>query len=235
MARSGSGFIAVVVVGLVALGLVGAPAPASAQYSPQLEITALYGYFIAQDLYTVTGGSNGLGTTIGLENSGMYGGRLGLYPKPYGGIEFSYQRTGSDVKVNNNVNGYLPQDLGRMEYDNYDINFVGRQQNMGNPRVMGFGTLGFGWTVTHPEVKTLQGTSYPGNTLFSINFGLGANVAMSPQLALRLEGRWKITDTKVSTGNYTYCDYWGYCYSYPSSSYSSGELTAGLTYKLGAK
>jgi hypothetical protein len=234
MVRSGSGFFAVAVSSLVALCLVGLAAPASAQYGPQLELTALYGYFIAQDLYTVTSAS-GAGTTIGLENSGMYGGRIGLYPKPYGGIEFAYTRTGSDVKVNNAYNGYVANDLGRMEYDNYDINFVARQQNMGNPRVQGFGTIGLGWTVTHPEVTTAQGTSYSGNTLFGINFGLGANIAMNPKLGLRLEGRWKITDTNISTGAYTYCDYWGYCYSYPSSSYSSGELSAGLTYKLGAK
>lgn len=235
MARLSSRSFAVVAGGIVALCLVGVAAPASAQYSPQLEITALYGYYIAQDLYTVTSGPDGVGTTIGLENSGMYGGRIGLYPKPYGGIEFAYQRSGSDVKVSNAYNGYQENDLGRMDYDNYDINFVGRQQNMGNPRVQGFGTIGFGWVVTHPEVRTQAGTNYPGNTLFAINFGLGANVAMSPQLALRLEGRWKITDTNIATGSYTYCDYWGYCYSYPSSSYSSGELTAGLTYKLGAK
>ena len=234
MSRRASRPSAIAAVCAAALCLIAFAVPASAQYSPQLELTALYGYFIAQDLYTVTS-TAGAGTTIGLENSGMYGGRIGLYPKPYGGIEFAYTRSGSDVKVNSAYNGYVANDLGRMEYDNYDINFVGRQQNMGNPRVMGFGTIGFGWTSTHPNVTTLEGTSYPGSTLFGINFGLGANIAMSPQLALRLEGRWKITDTNISTGNYTYCDYWGYCYSYPSTSYSSGELTAGLTYKLGAK
>jgi hypothetical protein len=61
---------------------------------------------------------------------------------------------------------------------------------------------------------------------------MGANVTMNPKLDLRLEGRWKITGTHVTTGTYTYCDYWGYCYGYSSSSYNTGEFTAGLTYKM---
>jgi opacity protein-like surface antigen len=73
------------------------------------------------------------------------------------------------------------------------------------------------------------------NTQFCFNFGAGANVAMSSKLAMRLEARWKLTHTDISTGTYAYCDYYGYCYAYNSTTYSSGELTGGLTYKLGGK
>ncbi len=236
MSKGLSGFLKVVTgglaVGALCLSVGTASAQTSRPYGPSTELTVFNGYYIAQDLYTVVSGG-GAGSTIGMANSYMYGVRLGFYPQPYGGLEFAWTRTGSDVEVHTEYPGYVPQGpLGRMDYDSYDINFVGRQHNFANPRVMGFGTIGFGWTVTHPDLQT---TNLGSNTLFGINFGMGANVVMNESLDLRLEGRWKITGTHVTTGTYTYCDVWGYCYGYSSSSYNSGELTAGLTYKLGSR
>jgi len=235
MSKRSLGFLKLVTGGLMALSLCFAAGTASAQtgrpYGPSTELTVFNGYYIAQDLYTVVSGG-GSGSTIGLSNSYMYGVRLGFFPQPYGGVELAWTRTGSDIEVHTNYAGFNPGDLGKISYDSYDINFVGRQHNFANPRVTGFGTIGFGWTVTHPEVTATTNANLGSNTLFGINFGMGANVAMNPKLDLRLEGRWKITGTHVTTGTYTYCDVWGYCYGYSSSSYNSGELTAGLTYKL---
>ena len=240
MSKSTLRFLQVLSGGLVALSLCLSAGTASAQtgrkYGPSWELTPFGGYFIAQDLYTVYSGG-GAGSTVGLSNSFMWGARLGFYPQPYGGIEFAYTRSGSDIEIGQQFGGYTPGELGRIDYDSYDVNFVGRQHNFANPRVTGFGTIGFGWTVTHPDIQAAPGSTNPpkSNTLFGINFGLGTNVAVSPVIDLRLEGRWKITGTHISTGTYTYCDYWGYCYGYSSSSYNTGELSAGLTYKLGAK
>src|SRR5512140_3158776 len=79
---------------LIALAFAIAPHSASAQqytvYGPTWELTPFAGYYIAQDLYTVNGGGAYNGSTIGLLNSFMWGGRLGYYPKPYGGVEVSY-------------------------------------------------------------------------------------------------------------------------------------------------
>jgi hypothetical protein len=224
---------------LVALGLSAQPAVAQDTYvyGRQIEITGFGGYYIAQDIYTVTDNSvGGEGTTLGLDNSPMWGGRIGIYPTRYGGIEFAYARQGSDITVRSNYD-YSPGDTGlrgRIDYDSYDINFVARQQNLANPRVTGFGTIGFGWTVTHPQLENTT-VNVGSNTLFGINFGLGAKIGIKPGLGLRLEGRWKISQTNLTTGTYNYCDYWGYCYGYTSNSYDSGELTAGLTYTLGGR
>lgn len=236
MSKGTSSFRKLVTAGLTLLGLCLSVGTSSAQtgrkYGPSTEVTVFNGYYIAQDLYTVVSGG-GSGSTVGMSNSYMYGVRLGFYPQPYGGLEFAWTRTGSDVEVNTQYPGYLPLGpLGRIDIDSYDINFVGRQHNFANPRVTGFGTIGFGWSVTHPDLQT---TNLGSNTLFGINFGMGANVAMNEAIDLRLEGRWKITGTHITTGTYTYCDVWGYCYGYSSSSYNSGELTAGLTYKLGSR
>jgi hypothetical protein len=229
-----SQILAVAIGSLVALAVTGAVRPAAAQdtyhYGTQWELTGFGGYLIAQDIYTVTSGG-GDGSTIGFENSTMYGGRIGVFPTRYGGVEFQYMKSGSDITTRTSYPGYTPGgDLGRIDYDSYDINFVARQQNLANPRVTGFGTIGFGWTQTHPK---LNGPVTVGsNSLFGINFGLGAKVNMSPALSLVLQGRWKITQTNLTTGSYNYCDYWGYCYGYTSNAYDSGELTAGLTYNL---
>lgn len=236
--------IAFAIGSLAVLALSGVPRNAVAQdtyqYGTQWELTGFYGYMIAQDIYTVTSGG-GDGSTIGFGNAPMYGGRIGAFPTRYGGIEFQYMKSGSDLTTRSSFPGYTPGgDIGKIDYDSYDINFVARQQNLSNPRVTGFGTIGFGWTQTHPKLNFTQETPGPGGTpinvgsqtLFGINFGLGAKVAMSPALSLRLEGRWKITQTHLTTGSYNYCDYWGYCYGYTSNSYDSGELTAGLTYNL---
>ena len=227
----------VLALGAVTLACVFAARPASAQYyGSHFELTPFAGYYIAQDLYTVSGSATGNGSTIGLNNSFEYGGRLGFYPKPYGGLEFSYTRSGSDVEIKQAINNPdHPTDFGRINYDRFDINFVGRQSSVTNDKVQGFGTIGFGWTTTRPDLQLRPGTSFDSNTLFGWNFGLGCNINTSEKVAVRLEGRWQLTDTNITTGNYVYCDYWGYCYGYSSDTYSSGDLTMGLTYKFGQK
>lgn len=213
------------------------PAPSNAQsysesyWGPSWELTAFNGYYIASDLYTAIGS----GASVGLDNSYMYGGRLGFYPNPRGGIEFAYTRAGSDLTTRNTLGGFAPGGaLGRLNLDSWDVNFIMQQENMANPRVTGFFALGFGWTMTSPDYNLPAAVGQPdGESFFNWSMGLGTKVGMGSKLALRLEGRWRITDTNITTSSGVYCDYWGYCYSYASDWYSSGELTAGLSYKLG--
>lgn len=220
---------------VIALALVFAARPAAAQAERKVELTPFGGYYIAQDIYTVAGSGAYDGSTIGLNNSFEYGARLGFYPKPYGGIEFAYTRSGSDVEIKKSVGGYNPQSLGSIDYDSWDINFVGRQHSYSGSKVQGFGTIGFGWTTTHPNITLLPNTSFSSNSLFAWNFGLGCNITVSDPVAVRLQGTWKLTNTNITTGSYVYCDYYGYCYGYSSDTYSSGDLTAGLTYRFGSK
>jgi opacity protein-like surface antigen len=212
---------------------------ASAQYSSRfLELSGFGGYYVASDLYRSFG--TGGGADIGLENSPMYGGRIGIYPSVRGGIEFAYARTGSDVTIKNGSTGFNPGELGRLDLSNYDINFVISQPNLANPNVEGFFTLGFGWIVTDPNLSSAGPTPPPagseasGETFFAWNLGLGTKIALSQKLWLRLEGRWKTADTNVTTSSGVYCDYWGYCYQYASDWYNSGEFTGGLTFRFGS-
>jgi len=210
------------------------PAGAQSSYSssggPTTELTIFNGYYIASDLYSSTGDL--AGATIGLENSYMWGAKLGVNPNDRVGIEFAYTRAGSNLTYKND---YAPVDpateLGRLNLNSYDLNFLFYQPSF-NPRATGFFTLGFGWTVTSPDINPEIGKTIESNSLFNWNFGIGTKVVINEKLDLRLEGRWRVTDTAITTSAGVYCDYWGYCYSYSSDWYDSGELTAGLTYKI---
>ena len=195
-----------------------------------VEITPFAGYYIASDIYN-SYGSVQYGH-VGLANSFMWGGRL-TASNPRGGIEFAYTRTGSDVSINPPLVGQPSSNVGRLDIDNYDINVLAYQPS-GNPRVTPFGEIGLGWAVTHPSINSnfVAGRAPGGSTLFNFNFGLGARVAMSPKLGMRLEGRWRVMDTNYQTNGGYWCDPWGYCYSYATSWYNSGELVGGLSYTL---
>jgi hypothetical protein len=200
----------------------------------RLELTPFAGYYIASDLYTAYGGGNNH-SNVELTNSFMYGGRL-TANSPRGAIEFAYTRTGSDIKINNLQPGQTRDKIGRIDLDNYDINFLGYQPS--NSSVIPFGLVGFGWAVTHPEIDSdvllLTSIQPKSHTLFNFNFGLGAKIQTgNPKLGLRLEGRWRVTDTHLTTSSGYWCDAWGYCYSYASDWYNSGEFTGGITYALG--
>ena len=71
-----------------------------------------------------------------------------------------------------------------------------------------------------------------GKTLFKFNFAIGMKYEMSPKLSTRLDGRWRVTDTNITTDSGVWCDPYGYCYGYASSWYNSGELIAGLSYSF---
>jgi hypothetical protein len=205
---------------------------------PGPEIGIFGGYYIASDLYNVTSGL-GAGSQIGLDNSFMWGGRLGMSPNRNLGVEFAYTHAGSDVKIKKSTAGGPTNSVGTLNLNSGDMNFLFKQPSLGNPRATGFFELGFGWTWTDPSgIRNPTGVgqnSLSPKTLFNWNFGLGGMMDLNDKFALRLEGRWRITDTHVSTSSGVWCDYYGYCYSYSSDLYNSGELTAGLTYKLGGR
>jgi opacity protein-like surface antigen len=198
------------------------------------DITPFAGYYIASDLYN-TYSNTGAGTSgVELTNSFAWGGRLTAINRR-GAIEFAYTRSGSDLKLKQVLGAQARTDIGRIDLDSYDINFIGYEPT-GNPKVTPFGVIGIGWTITHPEIDA--GFNAPGgpqpesNSLFNFNFGLGVRVAMNEKIAARFEGRWRVTDTNLETSSGLWCDPFGYCYSYSSEWYDAGELEAGISYSF---
>ena len=216
-----------VALAVAAVALTAAVRPAMAD----VEISPFAGYYVASDLYGSTG------SKVELTNDVLYGGRITFNMSRQGALEFAYTRTGSDAKLQTLQPGQPREKIGRVDFDTYDINFLGYQY-AASPRVTPFGLIGFGWSVTHPKIDSdftdIALANQPhSNTLFNFSFGLGTKIEMSPKLGLRLEGKWRITDTAVTTSSGIWCDPWGYCYSYASDWYDSGEFSGGLTYKFG--
>ncbi len=206
---------------------------AEAQYSAgrSVELTPFVGYNIASDLY-------GYYATVPLENGLMWGGRLTVNPNRRSGVEFAYTRATSEVLAPRGIDySYISSGkIGELTVDSYDMNFLGYQPT-GNEKVTPFASLGFGWSVVHRDISISPDVSAANNgssTLFNFNFALGAKVAVNDRAGLRLEGRWRTTDTAITTGNYYWCDIYGYCYSYGTSWYSNWELVAGLAIKMGS-
>jgi outer membrane protein with beta-barrel domain len=199
------------------------------------DITPFAGYYIASDLFNTYPNSGAASGTSGVEltNSFAWGGRLTAINRR-GAVEFAYTRTGSDVKLKQQLAGQPRNQIGRLDIDNYDINFIGYEPT-GNPKVTPFGVIGFGWSITHPEIDAsfvAPGPQPESNSLFNFNFGLGVRVAMNEKLATRFEARWRVTDTNLQTSSGLWCDPYGYCYSYSSNWYNAGELEAGLSYSF---
>jgi len=221
-----------IALALTAAGSLACISVAGAQ--SKLEINGFAGYNIASDIYNGYGGVGNTTSHVGLDNSLLYGGRL-TASSPRGGFEFAYSRTGSDVTIQDPQPGQPRSNIGHVDVDMYDLNFLGYQPS-GNPRVTPFGLIGFGWSVTHPTIDpdfiATTKKNPESNTLFNFNFALGAKVEMSPKVGLRLEARWRVTDTAITTSSGIWCDPYGYCYSYASDWYNSGELIGGITYAL---
>lgn len=201
----------------------------------KIEITPFVGYYVGSDIYTSY--QSGAGNTAGVEltNSALYGGRLTIGSER-GAIEFAYTREGSDVKLQRALTAGQATDLGRLDIDSYDINFIGYQR-VANPRMYPFGSIGFGWSRTNPQINASAidagaPSEIEGKTLFNFNFAIGMKYEMSPKLSTRIEGRWRVTDTNITTDSGVWCDPYGYCYGYASSWYNSGELIVGLSYAL---
>ena len=196
----------------------------------KVEVTPFAGYNIASDIYNGYSTNGGSGN-IELQNGLLYGGRL-TFSSPRGGFELAWTHTSSEVSSEGLLQNQPRSKWGTLGADMFDINFLGYQPS-GNARVTPFGLIGFGWTVTNPDISSdfvAAARNPEGNTLFNFNFGLGAKIEMSEKIGLRLEGRWRVTDTAITTSSGIWCDPWGYCYSYASDWYNSGELIGGLSY-----
>ena len=206
----------------------------SASAQVKWDITPFAGYYIASDLFNTYPNSGAASGTSGVEltNSFAWGGRLTMINRR-GALEFAYTRAGSDMKIKQQLVGQPTGKIGRLDLDTYDINFIGYEPT-GDPKVTPFGVIGIGWTVTHPSLDNgfvlPSSRTLSSNTLFNFNFGLGVRVAMNEKIAARFEGRWRVTDTNLQTSSGLWCDPYGYCYSYSSNWYDSGELEAGLSY-----
>jgi hypothetical protein len=214
--------------GIGALLLLVTASTASADYygytrGPKTELTIYGGGYFGGDIYSGVSGS--LSRDVNVDDDVSYGGRLGYVFNGTIGLEAGYGYSNADMNLSSGA-GQLPQRLGDLTENRYELN-LNFYTNPGPVR--GYFTLGGGATDFKAKFENNQEAS---DTRFTSNIGFGIMFSKSQKLALRIDGRWRYTDTNVGNDSY-YCDFYGFCYYYDNSYYGSGEVTGGLTFVLG--
>jgi hypothetical protein len=207
--------------------------PARAQFTSgvnsdkKFAITAEAGGFFSSDLYTYSGAAN----SLNFSDAFTYGGRLAYIPRPNVAIEVGYMYANMDITTDVQING--TNDVGSVGLNQIDIDglFGG-----GNGKAWGYFAVGLGMTITNPSVsdalKQANVQDPSSETLFSWNLGGGVVLIPKGKVGFRIDGRFRSTDTNHTTNTGGYCSIYGYCYTYATSWYSSGELTGGITVRF---
>jgi hypothetical protein len=208
--------------------------PAAAEYygytkRASTELTLYGGGYFGGDIYS--GSYSGLSRSVNVDDDWAYGGRLAYVFNGTVGLELGYGRSDAAMTLGAGA-GLLPTQLGRLTENRYELN-LNLYTNPGPVR--GYFTLGGGATdfsATFNGNLPVTGAATASDTRFTSNIGLGIMFSKNEHVALRIDGRWRYTDTNVG-GNSYYCDFYGYCYTYDNSYYGSAEFTGGLTFALG--
>jgi hypothetical protein len=216
---------------LLAAALLLSPGSAFAAAKGTPMITGYAGNYFGGQIYS------GYSGTVGDVEAGdgfVWGLQVAYVFNKVIGLEFTYGNNSEDLRFSSpyavQSSKFGTADENRYEFD---INFYT------NPnKVVGYFCLGAGWTDYSATIDTDDATdAFPASqstSEFTTNIGLGALIYMKPNLALRVDGRWRYTDTNINS-SYVYCDIYGYCYTYDDSYYGSGTLTGGITYVFGKK
>lgn len=204
--------------------LVLAAYPAAAQNPPGTwELTADGGVNFGSQIF------QGGNTTVDVETSGTFGGRLGYNVNRAFQVEFAYGHTSANLNATNyGLFGGGSGKIGHIAMDSFE---GGGLWHWGTPKATGFVVLGLGAMVFNPSVT---GASTSSATKFTYSFGVGGKFTVTENAAIRVEGRFRGTDVGTTTSQGVWCDFY-YCYGYSSSWYYSGEIVGGLTFRFGGK
>jgi len=223
---------------LAGFGLLLAAVPAAAQdRTGSWEISPFAGGYFGGTLYNnAPFGSAGAAaplysSRIDVSTDVAYGVRLGYNVNRWLGIEFDWTHARPDLTAHLYTTGMPPYPatssnvkVGRLTQDVYEANAL---FNWGKRKVIGYFGLGAGASVMKTD---LTGIGSNSSTRFTGSMFVGGKFFFTPHVGIRVDGRYRFTDTGHTTNRYTSCDIYGYCYNHSSSWYSSGEVTGGLTF-----
>ena len=208
----------------VCIGVAAGVAAAQGAYArpKRFELFAVGGGFFASDIYS---GSTAA-SKVHVSDSWGYGGRLLFFPERAAGLELGWIHSASDVTVVDPSNLGNPTNRGSVNFDDIAINVL--FLNHRGPAA-GYFTLGAGSTIITPKT---MGVNADARGRFAWNFGIGMIYETPGALVARIDARYRGMDTNINTGNYVYCDFYGFCYTYASDIYSAGEVTAALGFRF---
>lgn len=189
------------------------------------EITAFNGIHLPKDLYQAGGAK------LGMNDAYTFGGRLAYHPNLKLGVELSYARTHGALEVTSGATGFAnPSPLGELVVQQADLGVVLSQESQASAKTVGFILLGAGGTRLGPEIEASSGS--PTRTRLAWHAGIGTKLRVSDKLMLRLEGRYRSTNTDEKS-EVIYQDANGNSYTFAPHWYRTAEVTAGLTFRLG--
>jgi opacity protein-like surface antigen len=189
------------------------------------ELTAFNGLNLPKDLYQAGG------ARLGLNDGYTLGGRVAYHPSLKLGVELSYARARGALEVRSGTTGFAnPAPLGDLTVQQADLGAVISQEAQANAKATGFLLLGAGATRFGSDIE--GGSGDLSQTRMAWHVGIGSKIKVSDLLSLRLEGRYRSTNTDRN-GDVVYRDANGNAYGFAPHWYRTKELTAGLTYRFG--
>jgi opacity protein-like surface antigen len=189
------------------------------------ELTAFTGLYLPKDLYQAGG------ARLGLHDRNALGGRLSYHPSGKLGIELSYARTSGGLAVRSGETGFAnPSPLGKLTVQQADLGVLLMQEEPPGAKTAGFLLAGAGATRFGSHIEGASGDL--AQTRLAWHVGIGSKIKVSDLLALRLEARYRSTNTD-GDGEVLYRDANENPYSFAPRWYRTGEVTAGLTYRMG--
>jgi len=206
----------------VALFMVGAGTAAAQNVPDSWQLTGFGGGYFGGQIYEGRDGFVDVGTAV------TYGARLGYNFNRAIGVEVGW----SQAKPSLNLGSYYccgmgnTGKIGTLTVNTFEADVL---FSYGSRKASGYFAVGLGATTLSPRIGGFGKTN---ETRFTSNVGLGGIFSLGPQVALRVDGRWRFVDTGNTTGVGGWCDAYYGCYYYTTTWYSSGEMTGGLLFRF---
>jgi len=212
---------------LVVFGILAWVSPVWAQ-EKRIEVSGFLGYTLSEGVNidpVALGGNvfNSVNPTSGF----AYGFTFGVFVTENAEVEFQW--TQQDSKLS--VDGTSKVDFADMKVNTYHGNFVynwGDEDAKLRPFILG----GIGATQYSPG--QVQGIDIDGNTQFSFAWGGGVKAYPSPNVGVKLMGRWIPTYIKSDPAGIWCSPYWAWgCYVLADTDYSNQlEFVGGVTFRF---
>jgi len=188
-----------------------------------IELTGFGGLALGNELYQAGGAE------LGLEDGSTFGGRAAFFPNPKLGIELSYAKTSGELGTIEGTTGFVePAPFGELDVQQADIAALMSQGGDAKAKTQGYVIAGVGVTRFRGDIVTQSGSAE--STRFAWLAGLGTKLRMGGKTALRLEGRYRSTNT--NSNDVVYTDANGNPYGYDAHWYRTWEISAGLNLRL---
>jgi opacity protein-like surface antigen len=188
-----------------------------------IEFTGFGGMALGNELYQAGGAE------LGLDDGSTFGGRAAFFPNPKLGIELSYAQTSGELGVIEGTTGFAnPAPYGDLKVQQADVAALLSQGADSKAKTQGYMIVGAGATRFRGDAEAASGSTE--STRFAWLAGLGTKLRVGDSAALRLEGRYRSTNTDGNDVVYT--DANGNPYGYDAHWYRTWEITAGLNLKL---